>query len=246
MRTQKSASCGIVLSLIMLTATGADLRTIKVGEDPLWTYEIVASSVVRTGNLVRYTLAAVSNHQFTLGQYILTSVEVDCGRRTRNELSATRRHRDGSVRSEPASSSGRVVTGSRQAAEIEIACHPRDDIHPADPPIQVSPPPIRSERESVRSALRGTGTGFVVGRDGHVVTSAHVVSGCGRIEVRSSIGVVEATILATNLTIDLALLTGSNLISPIPLAATSEELGESVSGNVPITVERCRVTAPLT
>ena len=73
----------------------------------------------------------------------------------------------------------------------------------------------------------GSGTGFVVDHDGTIVTNAHVVAGCGRVEVT---GVGDAKVLIEDDGLDLALLrvNGARELKPAALAADDPMLGEDV------------------
>lgn len=73
----------------------------------------------------------------------------------------------------------------------------------------------------------GSGTGFVVDHDGTILTSAHVVAGCGRVEVT---GLGDAQVLVEDDSLDLALLrtNGARELKPAILAADDPMLGEDV------------------
>jgi peptidoglycan hydrolase-like protein with peptidoglycan-binding domain len=85
---------------------------------------------------------------------------------------------------------------------------------PATPPVK--PPDTAS------------GTGFVISREGEILTNAHVIRGCGAIEVG---GVGAATVLAVDERRDLALLdTGATFQTTIPIRSGGQlELGEPVT-----------------
>ncbi|WP_114389507.1 trypsin-like peptidase domain-containing protein [Notoacmeibacter marinus] len=73
----------------------------------------------------------------------------------------------------------------------------------------------------------GSGTGFVVDANGSILTNAHVVSGCGRIEVT---GVGDAAIMVADDSLDLALLKveGAHSLKPATIALDDPMLGEDV------------------
>lgn len=73
-----------------------------------------------------------------------------------------------------------------------------------------------------------SGTGFVISHDGEILTNAHVIRGCGAIEVG---GVGVATVLAVDERRDLALLdTGATFEATIPIRSGGQlELGEPVT-----------------
>ncbi len=74
------------------------------------------------------------------------------------------------------------------------------------PPPPRSAPPVASTVPGTAPAppsIAGTGTGFVVGADGEILTNAHVVDGCVGLEVA---GHGAATLIATDVFNDLAVL----------------------------------------
>ena len=73
----------------------------------------------------------------------------------------------------------------------------------------------------------GSGTGFVVDHDGSILTNAHVVAGCGRIEVT---GIGDASVLVEDDGLDLALIrvNGVRQLKPATIAADDPMLGEDV------------------
>jgi S1-C subfamily serine protease len=79
-----------------------------------------------------------------------------------------------------------------------------------------------------------TGSGFVIDREGHILTNAHVVSGGGPIEVTlgEDQSPVDAELVGTDPSTDLALLEvdpGEVELHPLPLADSSEvEVGDPV------------------
>lgn len=82
------------------------------------------------------------------------------------------------------------------------------------------------------AAIKSTGTAFLVGRNGELVTNLHVVDGCGSVEILSDGSFVRATTAAaTTEDVDLALLRVPQLANRIPLPLTTEqpEAGQNVS-----------------
>ncbi|MCP1200333.1 trypsin-like peptidase domain-containing protein [Notoacmeibacter sp. MSK16QG-6] len=73
----------------------------------------------------------------------------------------------------------------------------------------------------------GSGTGFVVDADGSILTNAHVVAGCGRIEVS---GVGDAAVMIADESLDLALLRvdGARELKHATIAMDDPMLGEDV------------------
>lgn len=72
-------------------------------------------------------------------------------------------------------------------------------------------------REYGKPALRSWGTGFLVDRDGHVLTARHNIADCTRIEIVGPAGRVPAAIVATSVTDDLGLLSSPLSGEPIAL-----------------------------
>lgn len=66
--------------------------------------------------------------------------------------------------------------------------------------------PALAQAATTRYTKISAGTGFMINREGHVVTNAHVVRGCESIRVRTEAGDTPATLIATDARQDLALL----------------------------------------
>ncbi|TGE00535.1 serine protease [Methylobacterium nonmethylotrophicum] len=107
------------------------------------------------------------------------------------------------------------------------------------PPVQTAPPAVPSPPPAVAALPPATppaakprdssGTGFFVGGSGEVLTNAHVVEDCGRVEVRGPLGAVPAQVVARDAANDLAILrTG---LTPPKVAALRMgiRLGEPVA-----------------
>lgn len=73
----------------------------------------------------------------------------------------------------------------------------------AELPPSSSERPKRDQRQSSKPKLLATGSGFVVGKDGTVLTNEHVTEGCTRLEIDGKV----ARVAASNTTFDLAVLT---------------------------------------
>jgi S1-C subfamily serine protease len=81
--------------------------------------------------------------------------------------------------------------------------------------------------------LRALGSGFVIDKDGHVVTNFHVIEGASDIEVGFSKGdTVKATVVGSDPSTDLAVLkleTRSRALTPLPLGNSDEvDVGDPV------------------
>jgi putative serine protease PepD len=83
------------------------------------------------------------------------------------------------------------------------------------------------------SGGQAEGSGFVIDRQGHIVTNAHVIDGAASITVHFSSGkTVEATVVGTDASSDLAVLrvdVPASQLDPLPLGTSaSVDVGESV------------------
>ncbi|AWN55891.1 hypothetical protein DK412_27115 [Methylobacterium sp. 17Sr1-1] len=133
-----------------------------------------------------------------------------------------------------------------------LAQPPVQTAPPAMPPPPASPvvPPAAPPSPSAGKPSGSSGSGFFVGRAGEVLTNAHVVEGCGRVEVRGPLGSVPAQVVARDPANDLAILrtgltppkvaglrTGIRLGEPVaafgyPLAGMLSTSGNFTLGNV--------------
>jgi serine protease Do len=84
-------------------------------------------------------------------------------------------------------------TSSEEAVVVSISTVslPRrravdDEVPPSDDDLPSSPSPIGDS--VARHAVRGLASGFIIGSDGHILTSAHVVTGIGAMTVRLADG----------------------------------------------------------
>lgn len=121
-----------------------------------------------------------------------------------------------------------------------VALPPVQSLQPApvpapSPPVQVSPPlaavppPAAIVPKPPREDKESSGTGFFVSREGDVLTNAHVVSDCTRIEVAGPSGLVPARLVAQDVANDLAIVRTS--LTPLKVAALRMgiRLGEPVA-----------------
>ena len=92
-------------------------------------------------------------------------------------------------------------------------------------------PPNRLGPMRVERMPTGSGSGFLVGPDGEVLTNSHVVDGCARLTVRHSGDTYSATIRASDATNDLALLAVPSLAGETAAFSGSPQaaLGETAT-----------------
>ena len=77
---------------------------------------------------------------------------------------------------------------------------------------------LAARTEPPAPKLRSTGSGFAVNKSGHVLTNHHVIEGCAKVQLRSSAGVIEASIVTFDEANDLALLrTDPSALEPLTL-----------------------------
>src|SRR5262245_31705569 len=78
--------------------------------------------------------------------------------------------------------------------------------------------------------VSGSGSGFFVSSDGHVLTNHHVVKDCSNVKVeQAGSEAIAATIVARDVSNDLALLRTSNKPTVVPAFRSQARLGESIS-----------------
>jgi S1-C subfamily serine protease len=101
-----------------------------------------------------------------------------------------------------------LISGSLWAAMTGAAFTEAPTIRSPDTSVatpRVTPPPAPQQVEDDKGP--SSGTGFFASSEGHVVTNAHVVDGCGRVEVVPGDGVrIAARVVARDKANDLALL----------------------------------------
>jgi TPR repeat protein len=79
--------------------------------------------------------------------------------------------------------------------------------------------------------LRGSGSGFIVGKDGEIATDFHVVPDCREIKLTDTTGKFTATtkIVAEDRANDLAILAGGGFGTRLKIRNSPAEIGESIS-----------------
>jgi S1-C subfamily serine protease len=96
---------------------------------------------------------------------------------------------------------------------------------PAPAPIPKSEPPPAPGAAKKESS----GTGFFVSPGGYLLTNAHVVDGCSRIEIRGPEGLASVRLVALDKTNDLALLKADRAPDKVAQFRTGVRLGETVA-----------------
>lgn len=116
---------------------------------------------------------------------------------------------------------GLSLKGSSAAIQKVFECQKSRPNRTSDP----EPSPSASKEDSEG----GTGTGFFVSAQGHVLTNHHVAGKCGRASVRTGDGVqLKASLVASDVANDLALLATGYKGAPRAPFARSVRLGSSV------------------
>jgi hypothetical protein len=79
--------------------------------------------------------------------------------------------------------------------------------------------------------LRGSGSGFILGKGGEIATAFHVVPNCREIKLIDPAGTINVTthLVADDKANDLAILAGSGFGTRLKLRTSPAELGESIS-----------------
>jgi serine protease Do len=113
-----------------------------------------------------------------------------------------------------------TVNGQKQSVSgtVELTCDEQ-------------PPKVDSKVASKKTKPEtGTGSGFFVSADGHLVTCAHVIQGANRVDVEINGQSYSATVVAVEADDDLAILKiDAQGLTPLPLADSSQvRLGEEV------------------
>ena len=88
----------------------------------------------------------------------------------------------------------------------------------------------RPEAAAVGDEPKATGTGFMITRDGYLVTNHHVVEGCSKVRVQTSAGLLDAVVVRMDDTTDLALLKVAGTFEALPVVSSrSTRLGATVA-----------------
>ena len=90
--------------------------------------------------------------------------------------------------------------------------------------------PIDPNSASRPSRIRGTGSGFIVGKDGQVVTDFHVVPNCREVRLKDSAGKfnVVSHVIAEDRDNDIAVIAGGGFGARLKLTGGEPTLGETV------------------
>ncbi|MFI5012600.1 MAG: trypsin-like peptidase domain-containing protein [Hyphomicrobiales bacterium] len=108
---------------------------------------------------------------------------------------------------------------------------PAPSLPPTQPAVSVdTSPKVEPSTSAPQVPPKETiGTGFFVSKDGNIVTNAHVVDGCGSVEISSPNGPVSSRIVARDARNDLALLKADLTSSKVAGLRTGVRLGEQVA-----------------
>lgn len=199
-------------------------------------YYVDASSVRSQGDLTYYRLHGHGVPAVARDTRFEAEVGVHCRQRTRVEHITTVRWQGG-VRTSTAAERLPVREGSREAAELDLACQ-LAQAPQADEAQQAGlSRPVETELGAAAASVapplaagpRWSGSGFAVARN-IIVTNHHVVRGCGRVQVVQGDANYEARVLASDRASDLAALeVAEGGLLPLSLADGPRELGESVT-----------------
>jgi TPR repeat protein len=88
----------------------------------------------------------------------------------------------------------------------------------------------RPEAVAAEDEPKATGTGFLITRNGYLVTNHHVVEGAGKVRVQTSAGLLDAEVVRVDDTSDLALLKVAGTFEALPVVSSrSARLGATVA-----------------
>ena len=119
---------------------------------------------------------------------------------------------------EAAIDSSAKTKGQRMAQEWEVAHAKRDDAN------ETVTPPVETEDPKISS------TGFLITRNGYLVTNHHVVKDCAKVRVRTASGLLNAEIIRVDVASDLALLKIAGAFDALPVVSSrTTRLGATVA-----------------
>jgi TPR repeat protein len=88
----------------------------------------------------------------------------------------------------------------------------------------------RPEAAAAGDDPKTTGTGFLITRNGYLVTNHHVVEDCGKVRVRTAAGLLDAEVVRVDAASDLALLKVTGTFDALPVVSSrSARLGATVA-----------------
>ncbi len=86
------------------------------------------------------------------------------------------------------------------------------------------------EAAAAGDAPKTTGTGFLITRNGYLVTNHHVVEDCGKVRVQTAAGLLDAEVVRVDAASDLALLKVTGTFDALPVVSSrSARLGATVA-----------------
>jgi TPR repeat protein len=88
----------------------------------------------------------------------------------------------------------------------------------------------RPETAAAGDDPKTTGTGFLITRNGYLVTNHHVVEDCGKVRVQTAVGLLDAEVVRVDAASDLALLKVTGTFDALPVVSSrSARLGATVA-----------------
>jgi TPR repeat protein len=88
----------------------------------------------------------------------------------------------------------------------------------------------RPEAAAVGDDPKTTGTGFLITRNGYLVTNHHVVKDCGKVRVQTAAGLLDAEVVRVDAASDLALLKVTGTFDALPVVSSrTARLGATVA-----------------
>jgi TPR repeat protein len=126
-----------------------------------------------------------------------------------------------SERQEERFSNAELIEGRRRAQNWESTKLRRDD-NPTDEG--------RPKAALTGDEPKATGTGFLITRNGYLVTNLHVVKDCSKVRVQTSAGLLDAVVVRVDDASDLALLKIAGTFEALPVVSSrSTRLGATVA-----------------